>query len=154
MHQLRTAELAPFGISQHGGQHRRARVDRPKMRIVEIENMRTDAVQQRRMQNIGALGAAQQLRLRHAEKRRKCAARAGHRIVARSPYRTAEPIEQPARRLVDDRGGQIIETRVDDITRERSRDGGGHGRLRVADWFGERYTARGRSIFQGQLIVM
>jgi len=70
--------------------------------------------------------------------------------MTRGAYRTAQPIEQSTRRLVDDRGWQIGETRIDDITCERSRDSERRDRLHAGDLLGE----RGRRVFHVQLIVM
>ena len=88
------------------------------MSVIKIKHMRADAVDQRRMQAIGALAAAEDLRLRLTCKRQYRGEHVVDGFVARRADRTAAPVEQCACRFMAHVRGNVCAPRLEDVMRE------------------------------------
>src|SRR5436305_13707200 len=76
--------------------------DRLQMRVVEIERMRSDAVDERCARDVDALAPSEDRRLwRRGKLRHRCDCRLGRRMM-RSADRAADPVQDRALRLTVD----------------------------------------------------
>src|SRR6185437_5855499 len=87
-----------------------------------IEHVGADTVDERSVQDIETLAAAENTRLRRAGKFTQRCQRAFNRFVARAADCTAHAIEQRARGFVPDRGGNVGVARLDQIACQNVRD--------------------------------
>ena len=120
--QRRSADLVEFGRGKQGGPYRGARMYRVRMGIVEVEHVRGDAVDERRIEGIAALAASGQGRLRGTEVRLQCRHGAFDRFVAAAADRATEYVDQCALGLVAHGCGNLLGARIHDETRERCGD--------------------------------
>ena len=124
--QFSTGCTAQFGQRQHGRRDRPARMhQRIGMGVIKIEHVRADAIDQRGVENVGALAASEQRRLRGTGKGAQCPPRNLDRGMRTRTYRAAGPVDQRASGLVYDRRGQGIKAARDAVTREQPRRGNG-----------------------------
>ncbi len=125
----RPGEPAVFGQRQHRRGHRpRGMDDRLEVRVVEVEGVRGDAVDERGARHVELLAAAEHARLRRRlEHLQRCQRRLAG-LVTRGADRAAEPVVEGAMRLVLDRIAPAARRMVGDELRE---DGGDRGRRGV-----------------------
>ena len=117
------------------GQQRRddrpGRVDhRLEVRVVEVEDVRADAVHQRRVQHVHSLAPAEHRGLRRTRERRQRADGGIERLVARSAHGAAGPVEQRPLRFLPDRRRNVGIGGADDVAGQGARDA--RARLRRA----------------------
>ena len=93
-----------------------------RVRIVKIQHVRADAVEQRGVQYVHAFAAAQQASLRRTGKIGERRQRALDRLVTRAADRAAGPVQKRARRFVLHGLRNIGESRADEVAGERARD--------------------------------
>ena len=96
------------------------------MRVVEVEHVRADAVQQCRMKDIHALGTPEHGGLRRTAERLHRRERALHGLVTAAADRAAEPVEQRARSLVTHAFRDVLPARSHQVAGEGA--GNFHGR--------------------------
>ena len=101
---------------------RRARMDRAGVRVVVVEHMRADAVQQCRMQHVDLLVPAVQRRHRRTEAGCEPAQRIADRVGLRTADRAAHPVDQCARGFVVERRRYRVRRAVDDEPCQRACD--------------------------------
>ena len=92
------------------------------MGIVEIEHVGANAIQQRGMEHVRPLGAAEQRRLACPEKGRQGRHRIGHRLMLRTAQSAADPIEERAFGFMAHRLRHICEARQGDEPRQLPRE--------------------------------
>src|SRR5215831_19552824 len=97
-----------FAESQNRGDHRTGGMnDVARMRIVVIENVRADAVDQRCIQNIESFFSAKNAGLCRPGKKSHRRNGNAYRFVTRAAQRAAHPIQKRACRFLSDRSGKI-----------------------------------------------
>ena len=110
---------AQLGERQQSGGHGPARMDQHVgMRIVEVQHVGGDAVDQGGMQDVRALAASQERRLSSAGKRGQAREHYVDRFMPGAPDRAAGPVDQRADRLVPDFGREMREARIGDVARQ------------------------------------
>ncbi len=138
MPSTRRIDDVPSGETVALGERQHRRCDRTggmddglEVRVVEIEGVRSDAVDQRGAGHVDFLGAPEHRRLRRGLEHLHRRQRGIRRVVARSADGAAEPIVESAMCLVFDAGGKSAGAMTNDELGEDPRDGwrrvvGGH----------------------------
>jgi hypothetical protein len=94
MQQLDAARAARLGEREEPGCHGRGRVHhRRQMRVVVFEDVRARPVEKRGVEHVAAFAAADNPRLRRAERRPQHTDRQAHRLVAAAAKRTADKVQ-------------------------------------------------------------
>ena len=96
--------------------------DRPQVRIVEIERVRGDSVEERRARDVHALAAAQQARLGAGSELVHRRERGIYRRMARCADRTADPVQERPMGLALDAFVPSSRRMRRDEVRENARD--------------------------------
>ena len=123
VHEVFAADRTVLGEGQDCRAHRAGRMDhRLQVGVVEVEHVRADAVEQRGMQDVEPLAAAEHRGLGCACHRRERGQRDVHALMVRAADCTAEPVDEGARRMVAGGGRDRFETRLDDVAGEDSGD--------------------------------
>ena len=122
MRKLRAAHPAPLGKRQQRRQHRRARMYRPCMGVVEIEHVRAHAVDEGRVQDVETLAPAQHCGLGWAGKRRHRRQRALDGFMPRTADRATEPVQQCPCGLMAHGFGDVLVARSGQVPGERAGD--------------------------------
>ena len=118
------------------GERERRRRDRPgrmddrlEVRVVEVERVRRDAVQERGARHVDALAAAEDRRLRRRRELLHGGERRVERRMARRADRAAEPVHERAMRLALHRRreprGRMLRDELGEDARDRRRVGVG-----------------------------
>src|SRR5579872_1257613 len=94
--------------------------DGRQMRVVEIENVARDAVHQRSVQYVGAVGSAEHGRLRWASEGEQRGKRGLHSLMLRRADGTAEPVDDRTHALALRVFGHIAWIGIDEPARERA----------------------------------
>ena len=111
--EIAPADRAVLGQRQDGRGHRTGGMDDgPQVRVVEIEDVRADAVHQRGVQHVHAFVAAEHGGLRGPGEWRERGDRDVDGLVARSADRAADPVQQGAGRLLAHGGREIFRRAV------------------------------------------
>jgi hypothetical protein len=117
-----SADRPVFGERKDRRRHRRRGMDRGLgMRIVEVEDMRTDAVHQRGIEDVHAFGSSEQSCLTGTGEWSQCCDHIADRIVMAAADRASDPIEQRSLGFVSDGLGNIVKARRDDELRQMTR---------------------------------
>src|SRR5947207_10221430 len=96
--------------------------DVPRMRVVVIEHMRADAVDESGVHDVESFVTAENAGLRRAAKWRKSRHSDADCFVPRSTNRAAHPIEQRARRFLAYRRGKVGGLCRNDVVRKLFRN--------------------------------
>ena len=88
------------------------------MRIVEVEDVRADAVHQRGIEDVHALGSSEQGRLTGTGEWSRCRDDIADRVFMAAADRASDPIEQRSLGFVSDGLGNIVKARRDDELRQ------------------------------------
>ena len=117
------------GRADQLGERERGRSDRPRrmddrlqVRVVEVERVRRDAVDQCRARNVDALGTAKHGRLRGGLQRPHRSQSRVRRFMLRRADRAADPVEQRAMRLFVDRIAPAARRMLGNEARQNLRD--------------------------------
>ena len=134
MDELGAADRAVLGEHEDRGRDRAGGMDhRLQVRVVEVEDVRADAVEQGGAEDVDAFAAAEDAGLGRAAERTERANRDIDRLVAGRTHGASEPVEERAHRVCANRRRQVTGFRGDDVAGERAghvlggRRGGGSG---------------------------
>jgi hypothetical protein len=90
------------------------------MGVVEVEDMRADAVDQRRVQHVHPLGPAEDARLGRPAERSQRIDRDRHRLVPGGADGAAEPVQEGAQTLMPDIRRQVLITGGSEMARQQA----------------------------------
>jgi hypothetical protein len=109
-----------------------------QVRVVEVQHVRADSINQRGVQDIHPLSSAEQARLVRSRERSERPYRDLDGFMLRAADRAARPVDERAARLGAHGRRQIAGTGFEDVGRERASD----VRRRICGWRGLGWRGR------------